>query len=117
MPVSPVYDEEPSRAAWQDRGILVAREGGSEYARAQEAGTYLPVYFSARIIGSTVGADRSGDGEIYLKSAYRDGTTHVVFDRGGLPSLVYIAKLAALVPRPRTNLTRYLEAVLSVKCH
>ncbi|MFT6301123.1 MAG: hypothetical protein ACI9XK_000095 [Granulosicoccus sp.] len=37
-----------------------------------------------------------------LKSAYRDGTTHVVFD-----PLDFMAKLAALVPRPRTNLTRF----------
>ena len=40
-----------------------------------------------------------------LKTAYRDGTTHVVFERGGLPPLDFMAKLAALVPRPRTNLT------------
>ena len=37
-----------------------------------------------------------------LKTAYRDGTTHVVFD-----PLDFMAKLAALVPRPRTNLTRF----------
>ncbi len=42
-----------------------------------------------------------------LKSAYRDGTTHVVFERGGLSPLDFMAKLAALVPRPRTNLTRF----------
>ena len=40
-----------------------------------------------------------------LKTAYRDGTTHVVFERGGLPPLDFMAKLAALVPKPRTNLT------------
>ena len=37
-----------------------------------------------------------------LKTAYRDGTTHVVFE-----PLDFMAKLAALVPRPRTNLTRF----------
>ena len=37
-----------------------------------------------------------------LKSPYRDGTTHVV-----LEPLDFIARLAALVPRPRVNLTRY----------
>ena len=42
-----------------------------------------------------------------LKTAYRDGTTHVVFERGGLPPLEFMAKLAALVPRPRTKLTRF----------
>gem|GEM_PF-5918155 len=35
----------------------------------------------------------------------RDGTTHVVFERGGFSPLYFMAKLAALVPKPRTNLT------------
>jgi hypothetical protein len=37
-----------------------------------------------------------------LKTPYRDGTTHVIFE-----ALDYIAKLAALVPKPRVNLTRF----------
>jgi hypothetical protein len=37
-----------------------------------------------------------------LKNPYRDGTTHVIFE-----PVDYIAKLAALVPKPRVNLTRY----------
>jgi hypothetical protein len=37
-----------------------------------------------------------------LKTPYRDGTTHVV-----LEPLDFLARLAALVPRPRVNLTRY----------
>ena len=37
-----------------------------------------------------------------LKTPYRVGTTHVVFE-----PLDFIARLAALVPRPRVNLTRY----------
>ena len=37
-----------------------------------------------------------------LKTPYRDGTTHVIFE-----PLDFIAKLAALVPKPRVNLTRY----------
>ena len=37
-----------------------------------------------------------------LKTPYRDGTTHVVFE-----PLDFIARLAALVPRPRVNLTHY----------
>ena len=37
-----------------------------------------------------------------LKTPYRDGTTHMVFE-----PLDFIARLAALVPRPRVNLTRY----------
>ena len=38
-----------------------------------------------------------------LKTPYRDGTTHVLFE-----PLDFIARLAALVPRPRVHLTRYL---------
>ena len=37
-----------------------------------------------------------------LKNPFRDGTTHVLFSPAD-----FIARLAALVPRPRTNLTRY----------
>jgi hypothetical protein len=37
-----------------------------------------------------------------LKMPYRDGTTHVIFE-----PLDFMARLAALVPRPRVNLTRY----------
>ena len=37
-----------------------------------------------------------------VKTPYRDGTTHVVFE-----PLDFIARLAALVPRPRVHLTRY----------
>ena len=37
-----------------------------------------------------------------LKTPYRDGTTHGVFE-----PLDFIARLAALVPNPRVNLTRY----------
>ena len=37
-----------------------------------------------------------------LKTPYRDGTTHVLFE-----PLDFIARLAALIPKPRVNLTRY----------
>jgi hypothetical protein len=37
-----------------------------------------------------------------LKNPFRDGTTHVLFSPQD-----FIARLAALVPRPRINLTRY----------
>ena len=39
-----------------------------------------------------------------FKQPFRDGTTHVVLD-----PLDFIARLAALVPRPRLNLTRFHE--------
>ena len=37
-----------------------------------------------------------------LKTPYRDGTTHVIFD-----PLDFIARLVALIPKPRVNLARY----------
>ena len=37
-----------------------------------------------------------------LKTPYRNGTTHVIFE-----PLDFIARLAALVPKPRINLTRF----------
>ena len=37
-----------------------------------------------------------------LKTPYRDGTPHVIFE-----PLDFIARLAALVPKPRVNLTRF----------
>ena len=37
-----------------------------------------------------------------LKTPYRNGTTHVTFE-----PLDFIAKLAALVPKPLVNLTRF----------
>ncbi len=45
--------------------------------------------------------DHPGLGAFKLKTPYSDGTTHVV-----LEPLDFIARLAALVPRPRVNLTR-----------
>jgi hypothetical protein len=37
-----------------------------------------------------------------LKTPCRNGTTHVIFE-----PLDFIARLAAMVPKPRVNLTRY----------
>lgn len=45
---------------------------------------------------------RNGDIRCQLKTLYRDGTTHVIFE-----PMDFLARLAALVPRPRVNLTRY----------
>lgn len=43
-----------------------------------------------------------GNVRYQLKTPYRDGTTHVIFE-----PLDFIARLAALVPKPRVNLTRF----------
>ncbi len=43
-----------------------------------------------------------GNVRYQLKTPYRDGTTHVIFE-----PLDFIARLAALVPKPRVNLIRF----------
>jgi len=45
---------------------------------------------------------RNGMVRYELKTPYRDGTTHVIFE-----PLDFISKLAALVPKPRVNLARF----------
>ncbi len=44
----------------------------------------------------------NGNIRYQLKTPYRDGSTHVIFE-----PLDFIARLAALVPKPRVNLTRF----------
>ena len=44
----------------------------------------------------------NGNVRYQLKTPYRDGTTHVIFE-----PLDFVARLAALVPKPRVNLTRF----------
>ena len=44
----------------------------------------------------------NGNIRYQLKTPYRDGTTHVIFE-----PLDFVGKLAALVPKPRVNLTRF----------
>ena len=44
----------------------------------------------------------NGNVVIALKTPYNDGTTHVV-----LSPMEFMGRLAALVPRPRVNLTRF----------
>ena len=45
---------------------------------------------------------RNGRVRYELKTPWRNGTTHVIFE-----SLNFISRLVALVPRPRVNLTRF----------
>jgi len=45
---------------------------------------------------------RNGQVRYELKTPYANGTTHVIFE-----PLDFISKLAALVPKPRVNLTRF----------
>jgi hypothetical protein len=48
----------------------------------------------------------NGNVRYRLKTPYRDGTTHVIFE-----PLDFIARLAALVPKPPVNLTRFARII------
>ena len=58
---------------------------------------------------STEQLSRTAQGLIHyrLKTPYRERTTHVVFE-----PLDFMARLAALVPTSRVNLTRYHEPLI-----
>lgn len=62
----------------------------------------MPVYHTPAV--STQRLSLTGQGHIRyaLKTPYRDGTRHVI-----LEPMDFIARLAALAPKPRINLTRY----------
>jgi hypothetical protein len=47
-----------------------------------------------------------------LKTPYRDGTTHVIFE-----PLDFIAKLASLVPKPKVNLTQFHGVFVGMPHH
>jgi hypothetical protein len=49
-----------------------------------------------------------------LKTPYRDGTTQVALDRGGHPSVDFIARLVSLVPKPRVKITGTLSPATMV---
>jgi hypothetical protein len=54
----------------------------------------------------------AGNIRYQLKTAYSDGTTHVIFE-----PLDFIAKLASLVPKPRVNLTRFHGVYVGMPHH
>jgi hypothetical protein len=69
--------------------------------KSQEAAIAVPIGGS-RGRGAWFKDPHEGKVRYELKTPYRDGTTHVIFE-----PVDFIAKLAALVPRPRVNLTRF----------
>ena len=105
-------------------GVVAA---GDERAKLERLCRYI-----TRPAVSTERLSRTAQDHIHyrLKTPYRNGTTHVVFEpldkiawndfeppqadpegwRAGYPEY-FIARLAALVPNPRVNLTRYRGAI------
>lgn len=62
----------------------------------------MPVHQSAAISEKRLSLTPNGNVRYQLKTPYRDGMTHVIFE-----PLDFIARLAALVPTPRVNLARF----------
>jgi hypothetical protein len=54
----------------------------------------------------------AGNIRYLLKTPYRDGTTHVIFE-----PLDFISKLASLVPKPKVNLTRFHSVFVGMPHH
>jgi hypothetical protein len=61
----------------------------------------LPMWFS-QVSTKRLSLTRNGQIRYELKTPKRNGTTHVIFE-----PLDFISKLAALVPKPRVNMTRF----------
>jgi hypothetical protein len=100
----------PPRGEEQDGQDTAARANGfSLHAGvAAEAGDRAKLERLCRYISRPVISDQrlslSAQGNIRyeLKTPYRDGTTHVMFE-----PLDFLSRLAALVPAPRVNLSRF----------
>ncbi len=71
--------------------------------RGASAGLRLCRYISRPAVSEQrLSLTPNGNIRYQLKTPYKDGTTHVIFE-----PLDFIARLAALVPKPRVNLTRF----------
>jgi hypothetical protein len=98
----PARADEPRRGVAQYAGFSLHAGIGVE-AEQREKLERLTRYVSRPPV-AIERLDLTAQGQVRyrLKTAYRDGTTHIV-----LEPLDFIARLAALVPPPRVHLTRY----------
>jgi hypothetical protein len=100
VPVEP--PEEPRKGVAQAAGFSLHAGIGIE-ADARGKLERLCRYVSRPAVAEErLARTERGDVHLQLKTPYRDGTTHVI-----LEPLDFLARLAALVPPPRTHLTRY----------
>ncbi|EHB8431381.1 AAA family ATPase, partial [Salmonella enterica subsp. enterica serovar Infantis] len=98
------------KAAEDDRLTQLAKAGGfslhagvAVQAHERQKLEHLCRYVARPAISEQrLALTRDGRVRYELKTPYRDGTTHVIFE-----PLDFMAKLAALVPKPRVNLTRF----------
>ena len=81
-------------------GFSLHAGGGSAGERTRQARAAVPLHQRPVVSEERLSLTAGGNVRYQLKTPYRDGTTHVIFE-----PLDFIARLAALVPRPR--LPRY----------
>ena len=106
----------PARDEVFDKGGMVA--GSSQHAgvagRAEQGQNLerLCRYISrAATAEQRLSLTQNGIVRYQLKTPYRDGTIHVIFE-----PIDFIARLPVLVPKPRVNLTRFHGGLLRASC-
>jgi hypothetical protein len=98
----PAEPDEPRREVAESSGFSL-HAGIAAKASQRDKLEHLARYVSRPPIATErLSLTEGGLVRLALKTAYRDGTTHVIFEPEDL-----IARLAALVPKPRAHLTRY----------
>jgi hypothetical protein len=91
-------------AAWADQRQKLERlcrydvQGSTRVAGGRKPGATIS---RPAISEKRLSVTPNGNVRYQLKTPYRDGTTNVIFE-----PLDFIARLAALVPKPRVSLTR-----------
>ena len=99
----PGRDEKTAAALCAEvHGFSLPCRGALWRASAQGARTAVPLHHAPGDRQRTARAHGAGDVVLQLKSAWRDGTTHIK-----ISPLEFMQRLAALVPRPRLHLIRF----------
>ena len=99
----PVAEDFPEDNALGQAGGFSLHAGVAAGAKEREKLERLCRYISRPALAEKrLSLTPSGKVRYHFKTPWRDGTTHVVFE-----PLDFIARLAALVPKPRVNLTRF----------
>jgi hypothetical protein len=98
----PAEPEAPRRAVAESSGFSLHADIAAKASQRDKL-EHLARYVSRPPVATErLSLTESGHVRCALKTPYRDGTTHVIFEPED-----FIARLAALVPKPRAHLTRY----------
>jgi hypothetical protein len=99
----PPLPDQDSRAKLANEGGFSLHAGVAARADQRDKLERLCRYIARPAVSEKrLSLTANGHVRYQLKTPYRDGTTHVIFN-----PLDFLARLAALVPRPRVNLTRF----------